>query len=181
MKNILILTAFAIFALSGCATQKTVDMAASYNAAYETHADKEAAKVASKATAIKEVLTYDCTDNTEACGVAKALSGVVASIQISGIKSEPFVLEKHATDIDAQIATVKVIGNGIPILTMGAVAVKAIDSDNGTVTNNSDNGSTVTNSYEENHSTALGEGASSNNTPDQDNSVVNPAEEETVE
>ena len=160
------------FLMTGCATQKTVDMAASYNAAYETHVNQEAVKVASKSTAIKDVLSYECKDNTEACGVAKALSGVVASMQIATIKSEPFTLTKHATDIDAQMQAVKTIGAGIPVITMGVVAVKAIDDDNGTVNNSADNGSTVNNSFDEDHATNLSENGTASNLPNQDASSV---------
>ncbi len=166
----LITALFAVILLSGCATQKTVDMADSYNAAYEAYAESEADKVDQKATAIKEVMDIDCEDNSQACGAVKAMSGMIAAERIAGIKADPFTLDRHATDIDAQIAGIKAIGKGLPVLTMGVVATKAIEDDKGTVNNNATEGSTVNNSYDEDHATNLGDDASSNNYPDHDNS-----------
>ncbi len=156
--------------LNGCATQQTVDMAESYNNAYVAHVANDQMAIQSKATAIKETFDYDCKDGTEACGVAKALSAVIASRDIASIQPAPFTLQKHATDVDAQIKALDVVGDGIPVITMGAVAVKAIDDDNGTVNNNADNGATVNNSFDEDHATNFGETGTASNLPAQNNS-----------
>jgi len=173
MKNIsfwlFILFAIASLFLGGCATEETVNMADSYNDAYISYIDAESRNVGTKSNAIKEMLTFDCEDNTQACGQVKAMAGMIAAERIAGIKSNPFTLEKHATDVDAQISTVKMIGSGIPFITMGIVATKAIEDDKGTVNNTSDNGSTVNNSYDEDHATNLGDDSTAGNYPDQDN------------
>jgi hypothetical protein len=167
----LILAIFLMVMVTGCATQKTVDMAESYNSAYVAHVANDQMAQAAKSAAIKDAFSYECKDNTEACGVAKALGAVIAAREIAGIQPAIFNLPKHATDVDAQMEAVKVIGKGIPFITMGVVASKAIDSDNGTVNNSADNGSTVTSSTEENHATNLGENGTSSNYPGQDNST----------
>ena len=168
----------AIFALSltGCATQHTVDMAQSYNDAYVTHTANQQMTVDSKAKAIKDMMTFECDEDSQACGAVKAMAGMIAAEKIAGIKGDAFTLEKHATDVDAQIKLIDGVSNGIPFLTIGVVAVKAINDDNGTVNNNADDGSSVTNSYEEDHTTNFGDESTVSSQPDQDNSVMNEAE-----
>jgi hypothetical protein len=184
MKNVVrcivyVMAVIYFYLLTGCATQKTVDMASSYNAAHNSHVTAEAKKVATKSKAIQEMLTFDCKENTEACGAVKAMAAMVAAERIAGIEAAPFTLERHATDIDAQQDAIKAVSKGIPLLTMGVVAVKAIDDDKGVVNNNASEGSTVNNTYDEDHTTNFGDESSVSSQPNQDNSseVIEAVEE----
>lgn len=174
-RALVVMLTVVCMALAGCATQSTVDMADSYNTAYRTHQIQEANKVLNKAQMIAEVMKFDCEDGTEACGVAKAMSSVIAADRIASIESAPFELEKHKTDMDVQSQVLTTIGKGIPFVTMGVVSYKSIAEDRGTTTNVA--GGDISTNYDEDHATAIGDKSNSSNAPTNEEVVFMPEEE----
>jgi hypothetical protein len=182
MKTLLSLIAIA-FLFTGCATPYDVKITQENTKRVVSNDGANKSIVKSKTDAIAKLASsYECSDpDSKDCGTAMAFSNVIGMQSIAGIQTEQYKGPIDKTGVDVQY---KVAENGIPLAAVigGTVtSTAAVKSDKGTTTVNADNGATVTNTSEENHSTALGEGASSNNTPNQDNSIINPVEEEVVE
>lgn len=169
MKTIgLVLTVMAVLMLSGCATPYDVDLAKEYFKDHSNHSQENTKKAYAKANAIKEVLRVDCKDDTAACGYAKALSGALAARDISAIQGDRYEGKSPTYSTDVQIKALETATDLANPVVTGVVAVKAIDKDKGVVNNTASDSSTVNNSYDEDHATALnsGEGdVASTNTP----------------
>jgi len=161
-------------ALMGCATQNTVDMVGDYTEAYSKHRVESTKAVTSKAKAISEMMKFECEEDTEACGVAKALSNVIASQEIARIQPDPFEMKMPKTELDVQSQVLTTIGNGIPFITMGVVSYKSIAEDRGETTNTA--GGDISTNYDEDHATAIGDKSSSSNSPT-NSELVMPTEE----
>ena len=157
-----------IVLLMGCASKEDVQMTQAYFNASNRFEQEQTEQVEVKSTKIAEVMSFECpegTQGTELCGMAKAYAGALASTTIAGIQTKEFKLKPMKTAIDAQIKVAEVVGGGIPFFTVGAVSVKAIDKDKGSVKNEVHDGGTIDNKYEESHATSFGDESPTTNSP----------------
>lgn len=173
MRLILGLAILAV-AMGGCASSEDVAMIEAHYAARTNFDTQQTAEISDKSNDIRAMMNFDCTDaaGTEACGALKAMGKMWASEKIAGIQRADFDEKKPRTSIQAQEAVGVKLLNGIPVITMGVVSYKNASEQTGTTSINADNGSTVSTAYEEQHATALAEGAVATNQPNQDNSSV---------
>lgn len=128
MKKILFLIYAAALMLTGCASKNDVAMVNSYYKANTAHNVQQTAQVSSKATAIKDSVAINCNEADPNCAVAKAMSGVVSAMFISGIAPQEFTIDAPVTGVAAQERGIKTLASGIPWLTVGVVSVKGMDS-----------------------------------------------------
>lgn len=169
-----------VLMVSGCASEHTGAINASYYKAYSDHQAMERDKVGLKASAIKDMFNYKCTTNTQDCGAVKALSAVMGAQAIAGIEASAFTAEKPKTDIDAQIQLMKTVGAGIPFATVGVVAYKSVAEDNGSVDIDT-NGGNSDYRYSETHATAIDGSTAGATRSGDDNSTVVIKEEEVTD
>lgn len=172
VRKILVVTALLL--LVGCASREDVQI---YQAHYDsrTNFDKQQTlDVDNKADGIRSTMNFDCGDatGTEACGALKAVGKMWAAEKIASIERQEYGERKPKTSLDVQESIGIKALNGIPVITMGVVAYKNAAEQKGTTTITADNQSSVTTNYEEQHATALAEGATANNQPNQDNSTT---------
>jgi len=166
IRTILLIAVLMMF--SGCATMYDVDLAKEHYTDRSTHSKEVTKRVEAKARAITKMMTFECGDDTAACGMTKALAGALASRDIADIKGDAYdgKAPTYSTDVQMKVLdTVQHVAN--PVVT-GVVAVKAIEQDKGSVVNQASEGATVNNSYDEDHATGIntGDGATSvTNTP----------------
>ena len=162
----------ALFFLSGCATTYDVKIAQENTKRVVSNDTTNKAIVDSKAKAIAKIADYKCTDpNSKDCGTAQAFAGVFGMQAIAGIKVEQYKGPVDKTGVEVQY---EVAENGVPLaaVTGGTItSTAAVRSDKGTVSNTSSGGSTVNNSYDEDHATNTGNDASNGNYPAQNNST----------
>lgn len=158
----------------GCAFKEDVQMTQAYYNASNRFEQEQTEQVEVKSTTIAEVMSFECpqgTEGTELCGMAKAYAGALASTTIAGIQTKEFKLKPMKTSVDAQIVALEKLGDGIPFFTIGAVSVKAIDKDKGSVSNNVNNGGSIDNKFEENHATSFGDESPTTNAPSRGDST----------
>lgn len=172
VRKILVVT--ALLTLVGCATREDVQM---IQAHYDTRSNfdtQQTLDVNNKADGIRSTMNFDCGDatGTEACGALKAVGKMWAAEKIASIERQEYGERKPKTSLDVQEAVGIKALSGIPVITMGVVAYKNAAEQKGNTTISSDNASTVNTTYEEQHATALADGSSANNQPDQDNSTT---------
>ena len=170
--GLVFLVILVTFFLGGCATPYDVDIAQENTKRVVSNDGANKSIVLSKTTAIVKVSSYDCADpNSRDCGTAKAFSNVFGMQAIAGIKVEQYKGPVDKTGVEVQY---KVAENGVPLaaVTGGTItSTAAVRSDRGTVSNTSSGGSTINNSYDEDHATNTGNDASNGNYPAQNNST----------
>jgi len=133
MKSLIVI-AIACFMLAGCASKNDVSMMNSYYTANTNHNTEQTKQVASKSNAIQNAVKINCDSNDPNCAVAKAMSGVVSAMFISGITPQEFTTKAPTTGVNVQEKVIGVIGSGIPWVTVGVVASKGIESAGDTTT-----------------------------------------------
>ena len=186
MKTLLGLLVLGIM-LSGCATPYDVDIAQSNNATVQNHDTRQGEVAAVKARSISSIfdkISQKCEgQDSFACGALLGLSGAMASRDIAGIETKEYKGPTQKTGVDVQYHTVDAVREGIPIAGMAVVSYKAIDQDKGVVSNTAQEGSTVNNTYDEDHAVSTsGYGdTSSTNTPSGNHEEVVAPEEPIVE
>lgn len=121
MKIILIIPV-TVLMLTGCVSKNDVAMIDSYYCANTAHNVQQSAQVKSKSEAIKDSVQINCNESDPNCAVAKAMSGVVSAMFISGITPQTFALDAPKTGVNAQIEIAKTVAGGIPFVAIGLVA-----------------------------------------------------------
>lgn len=159
MKKLIAISVFSAFALfaGGCSQKTDVDMLNAHYGAMKNHDNKQVEEVRTKSMSVEKIMTFDCADDSAACGMVKAMAKMIASRTIAEIKHVPFNQPAPKTSVDAQINATDKAAGGIPVLTMGVVAYKNADKDDGDTTITADNGSTVSTNKEEIHSQTTGD------------------------
>lgn len=112
----------ACLMIAGCASKNDVAMMGSYYKANTAHNVQQSAQVKSKADAIKASVQINCIESDPNCAVAKAMSGVVSAMFISGITPQTFALDAPKTGVNAQMEIAKTVAGGIPFVAIGLVA-----------------------------------------------------------
>lgn len=90
------------FFLTSCASQKDVDINRSFDDALISHGVEQTVQVQSKVTAIADIMVYECEDNTEACGVAKAMSKMLGAQYIAQVTPQEFIQQRPDTSLRVQ-------------------------------------------------------------------------------
>ena len=177
----LLAVAAVLLMMGGCASDNDALINGAHYQSLDIHNQEQSKQVGLKVAAIGKLFDYTCPEgqeNTALCGAAKAFSTMIGAERIAEVAPQKFTEAKPKTSLDVQLKAAEVVGNGIPIFGMTAVAYKAVSEKTGTTNISADNSSTVSTAYEEQHATALGDTSSANNQPDQDNSSVTEIAEE---
>lgn len=182
MRYLTLIPVFLI--LTNCASKNDVAINESYERSVKNHAVQQTIQVGNKARSIQEAMVYDCNDGTEACGVAKAMSSMMAAQYISQISPQEYKGVRPVTGVDVQKDMAGFTGRLVTgAMTVGIV--REVSRNQPTTTYNNDGDVKGSGNRSETHATAIGDensGLSSDSAMDSqndeatDNSVNDPAE-----
>lgn len=104
--SILVIMAGLVCMLSSCASTNDAAINESFDTMAINFDDNQTAQVDSKVTAIKDIMEYECADNSTDCGAAKAFSKMAAAGFVAKVEPQEFKRKRGVTGVDAQIKLV---------------------------------------------------------------------------
>jgi hypothetical protein len=182
MKKFIAALAVSLVLMVGCASQNDVDIARSDSAAVISLSKTEEGRTGDVAKGYKATVKA-IVEAPNASGAERILGLALVSNHFTEAMesslTEILASYKRATlGTDAQVTAIKEVGKGIPIMTLGAVAINSDRQDRGdNVT--ADNGSSINYNKEQNHATSTGENSPPTTSTDQGDEPVITKEEVT--
>lgn len=180
MRKLIIMIVAILFLATGCATKWDRDINSDFETTVQNHQVEQTLQVRHKVQAIQNTMDYQCDDGTEACGVAKAFSKMIAADKISAVVSRDYEGERPTTGADVQKTMAGYTGRLITSgMTLGII--REVSGNQPTTTYNNKGDVKGSGNRSETHATAIGdqnEGLSSDSAMDSanpeetDNSVV---------